>query len=121
MSEHEPSPADERGAERRAALAFLVAAAAGVGLGFVYAGGGEPQFEGLLLAVALGGIGVGLVIWANRLLPPGPVEEAREDLPTTEEEREAFEEDLRGAGLVKRRKMLSRMLGLAVLALGGAA
>ena len=121
MSEQERRPTEERSAERRAAAAFLVATAAGVGLGFVYAGGGQPQLEGLLLAVTLGGIGVGLVIWANRLLPPGPVEEAREDLPTTEEEREAFEADLRGAGLVKRRKMLSRMLGLAVLALGGAA
>ncbi len=118
------SPGDEkreRGAERRAALAFLVAAAAAVGLGFVYAGGGNPQAEGLLLAVALGGIGVGLVIWANKLLPQGPVEEQREDLPTSEEERKAFEEDLRGAGLVKRRTLLTRTLGLAVLALGGAA
>lgn len=118
------SPADERRerrAERLAAAAFLVAAASGVALGFVYAGGGDPQLEGLLLAVALGGIGTGLVIWANKLLPQGPVVEQRDDLPTTEEEREAFEEDLRGAGLVKRRKLLGRMLGLAVLALGGAA
>ncbi len=111
----------ERRTERRAALAFLVAAAAAVGLGFVYADGGDPQAEGLLLAVALGGIGVGLVIWANKLLPQGPVEEQREDLPTSDEEREAFEEDLRGAGMVKRRTLLTRTLGLAVLALGGAA
>ncbi|HSH59040.1 MAG TPA: Rieske 2Fe-2S domain-containing protein [Acidimicrobiales bacterium] len=111
----------ERRAERGAAVAFLVAAAAAVALGFVYAGGGQPQLEGLLLAVALGGIGVGLVIWANKLLPQGPVEEQREELPTTADEREAFEEDLRGAGLVKRRTLLARTLGLAVLALGGAA
>ncbi|MDP8975301.1 MAG: Rieske (2Fe-2S) protein [Actinomycetota bacterium] len=111
----------ERRAERGAAFAFLVAAAAAVALGFVYADGGQPQAEGLLLAVALGGIGVGLVIWANKLLPQGPVEEQREDLPTSEEERQAFEEDLRGAGLVKRRALLARTLGLAVLALGGAA
>jgi len=111
----------ERRIERRAAIAFLVAAAAAVALGFVYAGGGNPQAEGLLLAVALGGIGVGLVLWANKLLPQGPVEEQREVLPTTKEERAAFEEDLRGAGLVKRRTLLTRTLGLAVLALGGAA
>jgi ubiquinol-cytochrome c reductase iron-sulfur subunit len=111
----------ERRSERRAAMAFLLAAVAGVALGFVYADGGHPSLEGVLLAVTLGGIGVGLVIWANKLLPQGPVEEQREDLSTTEEEREAFEEDLRGAGLIKRRKMLTRMLGLAVLALGGAA
>ena len=115
------SEASERKAERRAAAAFAVSAMAGVGLVFVYLEGGQPQLEGLLLAVALGAMGAGLVIWANRLLPQGPVEEQREDLPTTEDDRVAFEEDLRRAGLVKRRTMLSRMLGLAVLALGGAA
>ena len=112
---------NERKAERRAALSFAVSAAAAVALGFVYAGGGDPPVEGFLLAVSLGALGVGLVIWANRLLPQGPVVEEREDLPTTEDEREAFEQDLLRAGLVKRRTMLTRMLGLAALALGGAA
>ncbi len=111
----------EQRAERGAAIAFLVAAAGAVALGFVYAGGGQPQAEGLLLAVSLGGIGVGLVIWANKLLPQGPVQEQREVLPTSDEERAGFEEDLKGAGLVKRRTLLARTLGLAVLALGGAA
>jgi ubiquinol-cytochrome c reductase iron-sulfur subunit len=118
------TPGDEQGerrAERLAAAAFLVAAVGAVALGFVYAEGGDPQLEGLLLAVSLGGIGVGLVIWANKLLPQGPVQEQREVLPTSDEEREAFEADLKGAGLVKRRTLLGRTLGLAVLALGGAA
>ena len=115
------SQTDERRSELKAAASFLVTVVAGIALAFVYANGGQPQLEGILLAVALGGIGVGLVIWANRLLPQGPVEEQREELSTTEEEREAFENDLRGAGLVKRRTLLSRTLGLAVLALGGAA
>lgn len=112
---------NDRKSERRAAFSFLVATAGAIALAVVYLNGGQPQLEGILLAVALGGIGAGLVIWANKLLPQGPVEEEREDLPTTEEERAAFEEDLRGAGLIKRRKVLTRMLGLAVLALGGAA
>lgn len=117
----ERSGADERRAERRAAFAFFVSAAAAVGLGFVYFAGGQPQLEGLLLAIALGSMGAGLVIWANRLLPQGPVAEEREELPTTDEERDAFEDDLVRAGLMKRRKLLTRMLGVAALALGGAA
>lgn len=117
----ERSSADERRAERRAAFAFFVSAAAAVALGFVYFAGGQPKLEGLLLAIALGSMGAGLVIWANRLLPQGPVAEEREELPTTDEERDAFEEDLVRAGLIKRRKLLTRMLGVAALALGGAA
>ncbi len=117
----EGSATDERKAERRAATAFFVSAVAAVILGFVYLKGGQPQLEGLLLAIALGAMGVGLVIWANRLLPQGPAVEEREELPTTDEERDAFEDDLVRAGLIKRRKLLTRMLGLAALALGGAA
>lgn len=117
----EGSAVSERKAERRAATAFFVSAVAAVILGFVYAKGGQPQLEGLLLAIALGAMGAGLVIWANRLLPQGPAVEEREELPTTDEERDAFGDDLVRAGLIKRRKLLTRMLGLAALALGGAA
>ena len=117
----ERAAGDERRAERRAALAFFVSAVAAVILGFVYAKGGQPQLEGLLLAVSLGSMGTGLVIWANHLLPQGPSVQEREELPSTEEERDAFEDDLVRAGLIKRRKLLTRMLGVAALALGGAA
>ena len=35
----------------------------------VYVRGGNPQAEGALLALALGGVGAGLLIWATRLMP----------------------------------------------------
>ncbi len=78
----ERSATEERRAERRAATTFLVSAVAAVMLGFVYANGGQPQLEGLLLATSMGAMGTGLVIWANRLLPQGPAVEAREELAT---------------------------------------
>ena len=52
------------------AVAFTVAIVAGIGLGVVYWVGGQTQLEGVLLAVAFGGIGVGIVLWAKRFLPP---------------------------------------------------
>ncbi|HYE78495.1 MAG TPA: Rieske 2Fe-2S domain-containing protein [bacterium] len=111
---------DERRVERKVSFLFAVCFVAAVALGVVYANGGHPQLEGLLLLVALGAMGAGLVLWANRLLPQGPDVEDREILTTTEEEKGAFEEDL-DRGFIRRRKLLVRMGGLALLALGGAA
>ncbi|MBA3655480.1 MAG: hypothetical protein H0W70_14950, partial [Actinobacteria bacterium] len=68
------------GAERWAVAGFLVATVAAVGLTVVYGTGGQPQAEGVLLAIAFGGIGFGFVTWANRLLPQGPFVEARPPL-----------------------------------------
>ncbi len=113
-------PADERRAERRVALFFGVSFIGAALLAVVYANGGQPQLEGLLLLVALGAFGTGLVLWANRLLPQGPDVEEREILTTTDEEKGEFEEDL-DRGFIRRRKLLVRMGGLALLALGGAA
>ena len=54
-------------AERRIAVAFLASTAAALGLAAVYVGGGQPQAEGALLCVALGGLGVGAVQWARQI------------------------------------------------------
>ena len=69
-----------RWGSRVASVAFLVAAAAGIGVTIVYANGGDPQAEGALLGIALGGVGVGLVMWAHHLLPRGPFVEPRPEL-----------------------------------------
>ncbi len=108
--------AGERGAaSARIALAFLLATAAAVGLTVVYARGGQPQLEGLLLLVALGGIGSGLVVWARKLLPSATVSEERGPMgsPVDEEQATAtaFERAEEGG---KRRGLL----GLLVLAAG---
>ncbi len=56
-------------AEKVIAALFALAAVAAVGLAVVYVAGGQPQAEGALLAVALGGLGTGLLVWAKRLFP----------------------------------------------------
>ncbi len=99
---------------------FLMCFLGGVGLTIVYAIGGQPQAEGVLLAVALFGLGFGLVTWAHRLMPHGPFEEPRE-LPTSEAEREAFEKDLEQVGVLGRRKILIGALIAAAGSLGVAA
>ncbi len=40
-------------------VAFTASVLAAIGLAIVYSTGGQPQAEGVLLAVALGGIGFG--------------------------------------------------------------
>jgi ubiquinol-cytochrome c reductase iron-sulfur subunit len=107
--------------ELRAATGFLLSAAAAVALAVVYWRGGQPQLEGVLLAASLGGLSFGFVVWGHRLLPQGPVEEARHDLPSTPAERARFEDDFERGGTIERRKLLTRTLGLAAAALGAAA
>ena len=58
---------------RATAASFVAAMLASVALLVVYALGGNPQVEGVLLAIAIGGIGVGVVIWAVRMIE-APVE-----------------------------------------------
>jgi len=47
---------------------FLLSAAASVALAAVYWTGGQPQWEGALLATSLGAFGAALVLWANRFV-----------------------------------------------------
>jgi len=117
----ERSPARSSPGERRfellAASGFGLTVVAGAGLAVTYALGGQPQAEGVLLALTLGGLGFGFVIWGHHLLPQGPDVQERSPLATSEADRHAFEEDLE-RGHVERRTLLTRMLGLAVAALG---
>ena len=117
------SPPDrERRAINQVAVAFGVSALASLGLAAVYWQGGQNQVEGVLLAVALGGLGYGFVVVARRLLPQGPYTEERDVLPSSEGQVAAFETDLeRGEGWMARRGFLVKMLGVAAGALGIAA
>ncbi len=67
-SDHKAMPA-----ERRIALLLVASTLAALGLAGVYMAGGQPQAEGVLLGIALGGIGVALVLWARGLSTEGPV------------------------------------------------
>jgi ubiquinol-cytochrome c reductase iron-sulfur subunit len=111
----------ERRAERRVAAGFLVGALAAGVLTVVYWTGGHPQWEGVLLAVALGGMGYGFVSLAHHLLPGEEVEQERAPLGAGEEAQEDIVEDIEASARpIARRKLLIRSMGLAVAALGAA-
>ena len=112
--------ADQRKAERSAGIAFAVASVAGVGLFVVYFSGGQNQVEGVLFAVALGALGVGLGIWANRLLDAREVVEERHELTSGPAGRQAFGDALAEevGPAIGRRSMLVKLLAGAGGALG---
>jgi quinol---cytochrome c reductase iron-sulfur subunit len=59
----------ERRAELLVLLSFGASTLAGIALLVLYVLGGQPQLEGILLTVCLGGIGAGIVVWGQRLMP----------------------------------------------------
>jgi ubiquinol-cytochrome c reductase iron-sulfur subunit len=119
----EPLSLEQRRAARLTAICFVVAILAGVALFVVYFTGGQTQLEGILFALALGGLGIGIVIWGEQLLAAHEVEEDRHEFTVGEESRlalvESFEEEtgplLRHGA---RRSFLVRLLGGAAGALG---
>jgi ubiquinol-cytochrome c reductase iron-sulfur subunit len=108
--------------ELQAALCFVASIVAAIALAAVYWQGGQPQAEGVLLAVALGGIGVGIVLWAKHFMPGDEVEEERHPLASTEEEVAAFTDDFQaGESTLRSRRILVATAGGACAALGVAA
>jgi quinol---cytochrome c reductase iron-sulfur subunit len=102
-----------------AAACFGIAMVAALALAVVYWEGGQPQAEGILLAVILGGIGTGIVLWAKHFMPNEEVEEEREPLASTDEEIEEFVHDLQaGQSSLRSRRVLVAMGGGACAALG---
>lgn len=103
------------------AACFGVSMVAAAALAVVYWRGGQPQLEGLFLALALGGIGVGIVVWAKHYMPPEEVTEERHSLASTDEERAAFWGEVeRGEEELTRRGLLLKMAGASVAFLGAA-
>lgn len=97
-------------AERAITLALGVSILASVGLLVVYAFvGANPQIEGVLLALALGGVGLGIVVWAIGLMD-APVEEEPRYPFGSESAVQATERTLDVESL-SRRKFLVRLLG----------
>jgi ubiquinol-cytochrome c reductase iron-sulfur subunit len=112
--EDRPDPADSPEQQRQAALAglcFLVAILGGLGLLVVYARGGQVQLEGLLLAVSLGGIGIGLGVWGKYLFGQEIVTDEREPMSSGVVERTETSDVLAEAEQeVTRRTFLTRLL-----------
>ncbi len=107
-----------RAAETVAVFAFLLSALAGLSLAIVYALGGQPQAEGVLLGIALLTLGTGLIVWAHWFMPHGPYAQERERLTSTAVERTAFDDAFERHGTLTRRKVLVASLSAALGALG---
>jgi ubiquinol-cytochrome c reductase iron-sulfur subunit len=106
-------------AERAIVVALGVSILASLGLIVLYALGGGAQLEGILLALALGGVGAAIVIWAIALLA-APIEvEERHPLESSGEER-AGARDALDPEQISRRRFLVRLLGGASAVLGAA-
>lgn len=108
--------------ERIVAAFFVASILGGLGLLVVYAAGGQPQLEGVLLAVALGGVGAGLIVWAKEVVPVGEATEPRPRWRLRGEARRALDETIEeGALALTSRRLLVRLLAGAAGALGLAA
>ena len=104
----------ERPVERIAAAAFVISLLASVALIAWYFGGGGPRGEGILLGLALGGLGTGIVVWAVALMD---TPEETEDRPGHFEHEEGTVE---GTATVARRTLLVRLLATAGTIFAGA-
>ena len=106
--ERRPRPTSER----PAVAAFVLAILGSLGLTVVYTLGGQTQLEGIFLGLALGGIGVGAVVWAQRFMPDDEVSEDRPTLASTEEQVAAFTTTYEAGGESLGRRTLLVRLGL---------
>jgi ubiquinol-cytochrome c reductase iron-sulfur subunit len=117
-----PPAVEEGRASRWVAVALVAATAAGIAVLVVYALGGQPQLEGLLLGILLAGIGFAFIFWGKYLFEPEIVTERRgghesSDVAVAGAE-QAIAED---AGDITRRTFLVRLMIGAFGALGLAA
>jgi len=113
---------EPRRPERIIAICFALSILAALGLFAVYAAGGQTQAEGALLGVALGGVGVGLLVWSKRLMANIPDEtQPRHRPPSANAVEGASDVVEQGVSEIARRRFLSRLLIGAAAALGLAA
>lgn len=98
--------------DRAITFLLLLSMAASVGLVVVYITGmGGAQMQGILLAIALGGVGVSVVIWVVTLLD-APIEiEERHSLASPPEERRAAGDALDIEEITRRRFLVRLLVG----------
>lgn len=99
------------------AVSFALAAVSAIAASVVYATGGQPQLEGVCLAGAFGGIGIGLVTWAKRLLPADTAVEERDEIRSSPADVDAVVRALGEGDPLARRRFLASALGAALSAL----
>jgi len=113
-----PTPPGDHRMERVVLACFGLTFLAGIGLLALYAAGGNTQLEGVLLALALGGLGAGIVLWAQDLMSSELREEERHPLGGGAATSESVVDALTDEAGFSRRRMLQAGL---VTALGGLA
>jgi ubiquinol-cytochrome c reductase iron-sulfur subunit len=106
-------------AERLVLALFGISALAGVALLGVYALGGQTQVEGVLLTICLGCLGLGIVVWGQRLMPARLEIEPRGRVASPPSDIEDIGQSLDEAGF-GRRRLLVGALGAALAGLGAA-
>jgi quinol---cytochrome c reductase iron-sulfur subunit len=114
-------PGDHDRPELAPVVAFVVAMLAALGAAVVYWRGGQTQLEGILLGACLLGIGIGMVLWAKRFMSTAQVTEPRGQIGSTEQEQAQLAQDFAEHDPLTRRRLLTRLLGGALGALGLAA
>jgi quinol---cytochrome c reductase iron-sulfur subunit len=102
------------------AALFGVTAITGVVLLIVYVLGGQTQVEGVLLGIALGSFGIGVVLWARDLMDTPIVIEERHPAASSPETTADFQAALTEEAGFTRRKLLVGMLVAAFAGLGAA-
>ena len=102
------------------AALFALTGLAGVGLLVLYVLGGQTQLEGVLLAIALGCLGIGIVIWAQDLMITPVVVEERHPFGSDPAEPAELEEVLAEEAGFSRRRFLVGMLLAAFAGLAAA-
>jgi ubiquinol-cytochrome c reductase iron-sulfur subunit len=110
----------ERRAERFVLLSFGITFLSGVALLALYIAGGQTQLEGLLLTLCLGGLGMGIVIWAQDLMSSEVRVEERHPIGGGMEGVEGLQEALTEEQGFTRRTLLLRALGGALAGLAAA-
>jgi ubiquinol-cytochrome c reductase iron-sulfur subunit len=111
---------EQRRAERLILVFLGITSAAGVGLFVLYFMGGQTQLEGILWALALGGLGFAIGLWGLKLLAAREAVEERHTLASRPGSEEAFEEALgeEVGPVIRRRSVLVRALAAAAGAIG---
>ncbi|MDQ3938573.1 MAG: Rieske (2Fe-2S) protein [Chloroflexota bacterium] len=102
------------------AVSFLTTMLAGVALLILYVLGGQTQLEGVLLMLALGGLGIGIIVWSHDLVPVEAIVEERKLLATDPETMAELSSALVDESGITRRKLLVRLLLGAFAGLGAA-
>jgi ubiquinol-cytochrome c reductase iron-sulfur subunit len=99
-------------APRAIAIGLVLSIIASLGLVVVYFLGGQPQVEGALLTVALGGFGGAIAAWAITLMhPPTESEDAFERTISGPAERQAAADTLTPEPITRRRMLLGLVAG----------